>query len=286
MKLGIQSNLYVDAYGSEKAIKMLVEHGYKAVDYQNLVNTDSEFFQMEEKAFESALNEYRSVYKFAGLEISQAHGPWRYPPRDFEPSDRAERFEAFCKAVRGTSYLGSKYMVVHPLMPYGDDSADNPEKVYEINFDFFSRLCAYAKDFGVTVCLENMPFLKLPISHPKAISEFVRSVGADNFKVCLDTGHANIFGLKQSEAIKAIGKDLLAALHIHDNDGKGDQHLDPFEGTIDWLNFGQALKDIDFDGVLSLETSTRYFEDSEAALNAHLKLKNSLNKIYNYTQDK
>ncbi len=282
MKFGIESNVYKRAYGIEKGAEMLAKHGYVAIDYQDLVNTETEFFRSDEKAFESVLRMESEIYKGCGIEVSQAHGPWRYPPRELEPSDIEERFNSFCKAARGTAYLGSRYMVVHPLMPFGADSPDAPDTVYEINFDFYSRLCEYAKDLGVTVCLENMPFLNLPISSPRSIADFVRAVGADNFKVCLDTGHANIFGIKQSDAMKDIGHDLLAVLHIHDNDGKTDSHLNPFKGTIDWSDFGQGLADLKFGGVLSLETSPDVSNNDENIDNACLKLINDLKIIQSY----
>ncbi len=279
MKLGIVCTAYTSVYGLERGTEMLAKHGYTAVDFQALVNTEEAPMKLDEAEFKAFCTHSGEVFRQSGIEVSQAHGPWRYPPRDFEPSDREERFGAFCKAVRGTSYLGCKYIVVHPLMPFGADSPENKDELYEINFDFYTRLCAYAKDFGVTVCLENMPFFNLPISSPKSIAEFVKAVGADNFKVCLDTGHANVFGIKQSDAIKDIGKELLKVLHIHDNDGKRDLHFNPFEGTTDWADFGQGIANIGFDGVLSLET-----EPKNKTEESYTRLAENLKKIYNFTQ--
>ena len=48
-------------------------------------------------------------------------------------------------------------------------------------------------------------------------------------------------------------------LHVHDNNGKYDQHLVPLMGVIDFKEFGKALKEIGFDGVFSLELDLSNF---------------------------
>lgn len=74
----------------------------------------------------------------------------------------------------------------------------------------------------VTVCLENMPMQNFSLSKPEKILEFVREI---------------------------------KVLHVHDNTGEKDTHQVPYTGIIDWEDFGRALQDINFDGVLSMETA-------------------------------
>ncbi len=284
MKLGIVYSAYTNPYGLEKGAEIMVEHGFSAVDYQPLAVTEKHPMILCEAEYKAHLKNIGQVFRASGVEVSQTHGPWRYPPRDFEEADRAERFDSFCKAVRGTAYLGCKYTVVHPIMPFGADSPDEPERFYEMNFDFYRRLVAYAKDYGVTVCLENMPFLNLPLSSPKSIAEFVREINEDNFKVCLDTGHANIFGMKLSQAVYDIGAELLKVTHIHDNNGIHDQHLNPFKGTTDWKDFGEALGKIGFDGTMSLETEASNGATPQETEKNQLALLSDLKKIFNYTK--
>ena len=38
------------------------------------------------------------------------------------------------------------------------------------------------------------------------------------------------------DEFKEINGDKLIALHLHDNDGISDQHLLPFDGTVNWKN--------------------------------------------------
>ena len=46
---------------------------------------------------------------------------------------------------------------------------------------------------------------------------------------------------------------LLKCTHIHDNNGKSDQHLMPFYGTIDWKAYIDVMREIGYDGTVCME---------------------------------
>jgi sugar phosphate isomerase/epimerase len=58
-------------------------------------------------------------------------------------------------------------------------------------------------------------------------------------KLCFDAGHANLDG----DVLPALEttRDSLVTTHIHDNRGERDDHLLPYEGTIDWDALVPAL---------------------------------------------
>ena len=252
MKIGIIS-FYFNKYGVREGAKRMREHGYDCVDYQGFVNTETDFFGLGEREFERTLTEQRKMIESEGITVNQVHGPWRYPPRDLEAEDRAERFASMSKSIRGVSYLGCDKMVVHPLMPYGADSDENPEKMREINYEFFARLAEVGKEYGVVVCYENMPFRKLPITSYKDVCDTARMIDSKYFKVCLDVGHCLTLSHSPADAVRYIGKDLYA-MHVHDNDGTADQHLIPRQGIGDFRELTRALHEIGYEGVYSLET--------------------------------
>jgi sugar phosphate isomerase/epimerase len=43
------------------------------------------------------------------------------------------------------------------------------------------------------------------------------------------------------------------ATHISDNDGSGDQHRTPGNGSIDWKAVMRALREAEYDGLFNLE---------------------------------
>jgi D-psicose/D-tagatose/L-ribulose 3-epimerase len=167
------------------------------------------------------------------------------------------------KGVRGTALLGAPYFVIHCIMPFGENNPEHKEELWQMNVEYFSRLCKVAEEVGVTICFENLPFTSLPLSRWNETLEFVRLMNTPTMKMCLDTGHASVYGDSPADAVRAIGKDLLATLHVHDNDGHGDLHWRPGEGVIDWADFTKALHEIGFEGCVSLETSVKHDGDPE-----------------------
>ena len=153
----------------------------------------------------------KEIYKDAeaeGIEIYQTHGPWRYPPRDATPEDRAERMEKMKKSIWGTSLLHSKYMVIHPIMPFGPNAEPDSKAFREMNYRFYSELLVTAKQYGVTLCLENMPFPAHSIARPKEILDFVKELNSEYMAVCLDTGHSNVLGISPADALRELGNSI------------------------------------------------------------------------------
>lgn len=257
MKIGIESAAYFRRFGVEKGAYIARDHGYDCLDFGDLSETETELFRLPEPEFEKRLVYIKNEMAKNGLYASQTHGPWRHPPRDYTEEDRAERFDAMSKGIRGTAYIGSENFVIHTMMPFGTGSGEQPELQKQINFEYFNRLCDVAEQYNITICFENLPFNHLPINNCKQILEFVKWVNRDCFKVCLDTGHALVSHEQPGEAVRMIGKEYLRTLHVHDNDGTGDYHKLPGDGIADWEDFGKALNEIGFDGALSLETMVR-----------------------------
>lgn len=50
------------------------------------------------------------------------------------------------------------------------------------------------------------------------------------------------------------------ALHLNDNDGKGDQHLMPFDGNINWDTVMKKITDIQYKGATTLEIMNMGYE--------------------------
>lgn len=165
--------------------------------------------------------------------------------------------EKMKKSIYGTAILGCKNWVIHPIMPYGTMEKDTEytQNTWDMNLEFMSELLKTAKEYDVTICLENMPMPSFSIGSPTEILKFVRVMNDEHFKICLDTGHVAVYdGLTPADAVRELGNEI-RVLHIHDNSGKVDQHLLPYFGIIDWKDFGRALKECEFEGVFSYETA-------------------------------
>lgn len=239
--------------------KKIKECGFDCVDF-GMSNTDAPVYTLPEAESEALILEEKARAASAGLEICQVHGPWRYPPMDGTAEDRAERFEKMCRSIKMTALLGCKYWVIHPIMPFGthDLEIGKEKETWDLNVEFFRALIPVAKEYGVTICFENMPMLAFSIAKPSDILRFVEEMNDENFQVCLDTGHVTVFKeLSIGEETRRLGKHI-KTLHVHDNRASLDMHLMPYLGKTNWGDFIDALKEIGYDGVFSLETEPPY----------------------------
>ena len=261
LKIGIGMGAYVRPYGMEAGLARLKALGYDALDYGGFIHAENPLFSMNQADFTATLRGQRAAVEAAGLFVNQTHGVWRCPAIDASEYNRAERFAAMVTGIKGTALLGAPYFVIHCIMPFGENDPGHREELWEMNAEFYGRLCKVAADEGVTVCLENLPFIPLKLSSTYEVLEFVRMMDLPNFKVCLDTGHAAVYGHSPAEMVRMIGRDYLATLHVHDNDGACDRHWRPGEGVVDWAAFGRALGEIGFEGVVNLETGPVKTED-------------------------
>ncbi len=250
MKIGVEACHYYFEGTKTVDTKWLKRHGYDCIDYGRLCDTKDELYSMPEDEFIAFLKAEGEEMRKGGIEAWQVHGPW--PTDDKTPESRAEKWEFCKKAVKGTAALGSKYLVMHPVMPFGWRGEQDHDAAEAMNEEFFKELCEYAAPYGVTICLENMPFTAQRISRIEKIAEFVKRLDIPNLGICLDTGHANVFKDNLGDAVRVCG-GYLKVLHVHDNDTRCDAHTMPYDGKCDWESFKTALKEINFDGVLSLE---------------------------------
>ena len=253
MKLGSTIDPFA-RYGEHRYEKMK-QYGFSYLDF-SLADTNSAYYTASEDEVKKMLKAEIDLAAASGVTIYQTHGPWRWPSKDDTEEDRAERMEKMKKSIHLTSLIGCKYWIVHPIMPHAIYERKDPEKsksTWDINRPFMRELIKTAHEENVIICLENMPMPEFSLGKVEDIIKFVKEMDDPNFKICLDTGHAAVTKEACGDAVRAIGKDLLATLHIHDNNGIHDQHRLPYFGVIDWPDFTKALHEIGFDGSFNSE---------------------------------
>ena len=256
LKTGIKFDGYcskTDVYGYEEALKKIKAHGYDCIDYGELADFQSPLFAFSDEQWDEYLQNFRAAVQRNGLEISQMHGLWPTVGNDASPEDRAKSIEFFKREIDAAAKLGCKYLVVHPCMAYGW-AGGTEQEMFDVNVDMLTKLFPDAEKNKVTLCLENMPFQKgRAFSTARELKNVITAMNSPYVKACLDIGHLSAMQESAYDAIVALGKDL-AVLHIHDDVFGQDRHLFPFQGRTDWQGFIRGLKEIDFQGCLSLET--------------------------------
>ena len=68
--------------------------------------------------------------------------------------------------------------------------------------------------------------------HPGLLSDIIDGINDKNVKICLDIGHAHCYS--EQTVLKWVCelKDKIGYVHMHDNDGTFDSHLDLGDGNI------------------------------------------------------
>ena len=100
----------------------------------------------------------------------------------------------------------------------------------------------HAHHRGVTIAVENTTS---EMGDPSYLRAFVDETRLTGLRFNFDIGHAILADGPEAERIEkgfAPLRELAVSAHIHDNHGEKDEHLPPYDGTIDWESAVKALK--------------------------------------------
>ena len=178
-----------------------------------------------------------------------AGGRWG-APLSLASTDAAARAKALAEAEQALHIarrMPFGVLVVHLGLPRSQHPApaDNSRDAARRSIE---SLRERAASLGVKVAVEVMPN---ELSRSGSLVHFVEEVLDEPVGICLDFGHAHLEG-DLVEAIETVSEHLLA-VDLHDNRGRFDEHLVPFEGTIDWPGALTAVQKVGFEGPLMLE---------------------------------
>ncbi len=258
--IGIATSAYLDRQTWVVDYAAMKADGFDCADVNHYANPQHPVYTMDDTQLRTCFTAERDALRQAGVEPYQFHAVW--PTDETTAENRAQKTAWIERNVVMCAALGCRRLVIHPDMPSGWEDEPDPASAWESNRQLFTRLLPQAAANGVTLCLENMPFKPHALSRVEAVAAFADEMAHPNMGVCLDTGHAAVFGESAGDAVRRLGRRL-KALHIHDNDGDKDLHQPPMTGVIDWEDFRRALQEIGFDGCVSLECGGVYTATAE-----------------------
>lgn len=200
-------------------------------------------------------NEGAAIIKDNGLGISvcAAMGP----DRDLIHEDEAIQksgVEYIKHCIDAVSTLGGANVVGPLYSAVGRVWQQTPEERehdLETLVKHLKDLSDYAADKGAVLCVE--PLNRFETSFVNLASqaiEIVDRVDSSACKIMLDSFHMNIEEKSLGDAIRATG-DRLGHFHSCENDRGA-----PGTGTVPWDDVKTALKDINYDGPMVIESFT------------------------------
>lgn len=133
--------------------------------------------------------------------------------------------------------------VAHVVLHLGATGESFSPAKFDLSYSAIAMMQAFA---GVHILLETLPN---EISTPDRLREFLSVAQVADAGICYDTGHGRL-----QEPKPGLDLNSVEAIHLNDNNGVDDEHLLPFDGSIDWPAFAEALTLSQFAGPLILET--------------------------------
>jgi sugar phosphate isomerase/epimerase len=173
-----------------------------------------------------------------GLRVT-VHGPFMdLSPGAVDEVVRRATAERFRQALKAASYLGARAIVLH---------ADYDDRRFDDNVDIWlsqsmktwPEIVRIAGDAGIVIAAEN-----IFETEPSPLKRLVEAVNSPDFGLCLDVGHLNIFSKTSNCDWLTVVGAYIKELHLHDNNGKYDEHLAVGLGNIDFPEFFRLLKDL------------------------------------------
>src|SRR5258707_1118903 len=109
-------------------------------------------------------------------------------------------------------------------------------------FSTLEHLILHAHHAGVAICIENTTS---EMGDPSYLRTFVDETRLSGLRFNFDIGHAHLSDFPEDERIEKSFSplhDLVSSVHLHDNHGEKDEHLPPYDGTIDWPSAIKTLQ--------------------------------------------
>jgi sugar phosphate isomerase/epimerase len=253
MHFGISTHLYHDRPLDRSHLAEIASYGFTEIE---LFATRSHFDYHDGQAIESL----RTWLEETGLTLRSVHAPitdrfgagdaWA-PAYSTAASDSARRQQAVREseaAIQIARRIPYEVLVVHLGTP--DSRAEAGDNNRNAAARSAEELCRMAGPAGIRVAFEVIPnALSTPDALAALLERDLESCAVAG--VCLDFGHAFLGG-DVPDAIETVAEHVIAT-HVHDNHRRGDDHLAPYRGAIDWDAALMSMQKIGYDGSYVME---------------------------------
>ena len=241
MKLGIINSAFGQAgVDTKTGLEHIARIGFDAVDIftEAMSIEEAEINTIRETCAANNLPITSTVVVSAGLI------DFNDPVRDFH-LERAKKFVDLAARFKANNLLLvlGEYIWQREVIP--------PEAQWQWAVENTRKIADYSAERGIEVALELEPFRLSLLNNVKEMVRFIDDCAHPGVKANIDVSHLVLADVSPAELATLKGK--ATHVHISDCDGKVHGDLPPGRGVVKFSPYLQAIKDLDFDGSISLE---------------------------------
>lgn len=243
-RVGISTGMWPrEKFSVKTHLRQIADTGFDAIElcyYQG-----DHHFNPNDRA---ALRELKRACDDLGIAIWSVHSRDPGSLGSADAGQRQTQIDELLRSLDLCETLGAKATVSHGLI-VGEWATDAREADRLIK-DSLDRLLPRALASTASIAFENDTVQtpgRMGADVIARLSPYPRAA----FGFVLDPGHANIAG-DLAVIASRVGKRLIST-HLNDNDGVGDIHLAPTEGTCDWSIVQAILRDSAYAGCVMHE---------------------------------
>ncbi|MGC4085891.1 MAG: sugar phosphate isomerase/epimerase family protein [Vicinamibacterales bacterium] len=251
-RFGISSRLYLGQRLTRDHVREVAAFGFDSIEL-HATRTHVDYHSDAAIAdLQGWLAETRLTLESVHAPVAESFTAGRWGPAlNLASPDARLREQAVAEATRALQVarrLPFRSLVVHLGVEKGQlpiPGANNREAARRS----IETLAAAAVPLGVGIAIELVPN---ELSRTGSLVHFVEEIlEPGTAGICLDLGHARIEG-DVADAIELVSEHVVL-VHAHDNRGGQDEHLLPFDGSIDWPGALTSLQKVGYDGAIVLE---------------------------------
>ncbi len=213
----------------------------EAIEFANKYNLSLEvcnFMKPQdlEENFKCNLEQARGVMQDFKGQVSLHGCFYDLNPISKDPRIKATTMYRYNQTMEVANNINAKTIIFHA--GYNAGFGPGKEQFVQAHSEFWQAFLNKYNNEDIIITLENT-YEK----NPDAILNIIENVNSNRLKFCIDVGHVNMSSdLSVYDWIDKVGKHLYH-MHLHNNFGQSDDHDSFLNGTLDFKEIINYLRD-------------------------------------------